>query len=745
MPTVKEVIQDKEFLTLPQPEQIKVLSNINTDFAGLSGAEQAKALAGLTEGRFPDISEPFIKPELEAGGEPSLEPALRFGTGTVVPMVTSTAGTILATPAGPAAAFGGGLAGNFLGKQATKALNAALDIKDPTKTKFTVEGTVEDAINATVEELAGLAFTKAGQKIAAPMAKRITAETIDLVNRFRRLGVEPTPAQVIKSAGLESAENILDRFFLTASSSRAFRKEQLETLVRRRDEAVRRALDGEPKEAAESIGRELVRLIDNFVESNVAGSQAAKDRVRNRFLLSVGSRETYDSLGNFQVNLLKKFGDDFRAAQEIMFNDIPTTLPQGVDTLVDATKLTTLIEDILEDPFNTVPENTFRKVLSSISSVSDPKAVNKFIRWEDLDAFRRTIGRGIGRARKPGDIVQDATAGQLSRLYSSIYETIDDFGDAGVGAGARDALKAAAKYSTDTYKFLKDPLVKRMFKTETGQAKIFNMVVHPKGSSLVKVLKRNLGPEGTDKLLDRAVHEILQTDSGVFDVATGRRVFNKFGRETLEELSNPRFVRDLERVFEEGAEIDAIPTSNAFLQSILKKAGTNPADAAHFAFKTQNSEAVAQLQRITNTRVYNNMKSLFMEDMLGDVSQPVSPTKIANAVETLSPSFANRVFTGAERQFIEDLSAVSEAMKSNEATGKGLAFLGILGGMFVYNPVKATYVAITGKEMGKLYFSKPVRDQLLKTAQLSVGTREGLRAAGRLVTMLGLDATESKE
>jgi hypothetical protein len=451
------------------------------------------------------------------GGEPMAPTEAMMG---VVPTkgVEEVWPEIGATVGGMALGIPGAAAGGALG-EAGREYVAGEGISPK---KIVTEGGIQGGIEALAR-----GGTKVLGKILAPSAGKISPETIEAAESFKRFGGELSPAQAVEGKLIDLAEGVSEASMTGGPKFFKFREGQA------------RAFESMADDLAERVG---TSLSDYEVGTLFADAIEKSDRV-----FRTQAKALYKNVDS----LTSGAGVDLRPLKEFAGEQLETALTrEGIGGSAAGDQL-----------------------IKKVAKLGD------FVSFEEASAIRSGLGEEISSflGRK------DKAAGISKKFFSMTNEAMEESAK-NLGDEAFTAWKKANSFykegkSTFQSKFMRNLLgLVEDSASRRGAEAISSQIFKPGKETAIREVKRALKgkPNVWDKLRGSYLSRVLHNATNADGVLLGRsftKEIEKMGEKTLTEIFTAQEMKDIRNLAKVGRLSQARPVGGGSMLIQLTQAG----------------------------------------------------------------------------------------------------------------------------------------------------------------------------
>jgi len=712
----------------------------------------------------------FVRPLLEIGG-------MAAGTAVGAPLAAipgpGTAGAALLTGGGYAA---GKRAADIFGEK-------VLGIPGPRRTLASEAKEVPvDVLSGGTMELGGQLLGKgvqaAGKTMIAPY-RGMTEESRGVVEIAKKHDVPLTPAEITRSRPLALTESALS--FTPGSSGvmQRARFKQLERMTELREDLLNTISQGRTSpRSLEQSGLDLKNAIDEFVSGVKVKSMGQSTKLKNDLLKSVGSTETYDSLGMSGQQLLatrsQAFSEQGGAYYQHVWDKLPPSdkipLPRMKETAIR------LYKAELDKPVSL----RNKPVMSTLSDVADLKAGGV----EGLEAFAPEIRKQIeaqletsGALSYPAKAIQgmrselthrfvaaDAAyktqvkgaqkmlsspeAGVYKQLRSALEGDLDAYFRETGNAEAKKSWEFAQAFWGAGKQLFGDQTIQKAMRTNPEN--VIDVVFTPGAITPLNKLKKAVGQEGFDKLTTGFTNKIFDKASrGGFSWEKVAEELDRYGNQTLATIYSPAQLNQLKDVVSQGIKADN-PLINEYMKKILRH--STPETILNVVFRPNNSEAVVQIKNAIPKEIFQDAKRNLTEKMLAVNDYGFyRPLKGSANYSKFDEGTLKAIYTPQESEFLREFMELSKRSLgadkiAGNPSGTAQSIITFESGRAVIrHPSTGIGYVLLPNMLARIYLSNFGRKAFTEGFILPGGIPSSANLFGKIMAIAGQDVEDLKK
>lgn len=651
-------------------------------------------------------------------------------------------------PAGAALGYG-------LGASASNLLQRALGKKKPLNNlpeavletgQQLKEGAEQEAVGAAMS----VPMAVAG-KVLAPLAEKagsVGAKSVDyLLAKAEQYGMKLTPAEVTQSKGLQLLENFLSNLPFSAGRINKFRGDQLEALVKQRENLL--SNNGGEK-ALEEVGTRIKNAVDDAVKDYSNFSETNLARLKDRVLQKVGSPETYHDLiqplqmaNEKNILRLRETKNTFyENAKDLMPDDL-TVVPENL--IGEASRFK---DELLKLPA-ALQDKQALAVVDELTKSPNP------VNADTIVATRKALNSLV--AKETNFVTGEMT--NTGRVYRQMIDGLDkDMTAMAESTGNETIIQAqqiANKANADYKNYLKDPLVKKIAEGKKPDA-IVGAVYSPGNDTEIKKFQDFYGPQfaGRAKKVFTNSFLGLNPDPSIPNAPlTGnfiRTQMQRYGT-TLNTIYTPAeigYMRRAADVLDGNISLGNEVVKNPIMKSIVKSPMASgiidiivkPRDVGNIALVKQyvGDEGMKEVQN-------GLVNKLFLKNKYGNFA----PQTFANEFNKYDARVLKSVFPEEVYNDMKHLAEVSTRVGGAEKlagnpSGTAKNVMMMFGtGFMVHNPITTTNILLGSRAFTELYLSKMGRQWLTKGFTLPAISSQAAQVASK-ITLLMLEHEKEK-
>lgn len=746
---IKEVVQDKDFLALPDSEKRKVLASLDQDFAGLSQNEQVKALSSIVKIK-PTASRQDDTPEW-AGRYPTMyglvgagKEVARFGG----EMAALTGGAIAGAPLG----IPGSIAGAGLAYGGVKQLERYLEGEDSGGTVNAIKTAGMDVVEGAAMEGAGQViakgFEKLGTTVLDPLAKKRTEKAVKTRKLYDDLELQPLPSEVIDNAPrtLAMIESVLG--YMPVSGDVMLTK-AAEKLAKFNDVRNRLLTEGRPQGEIEKIGNQIKNEAKAIAEKYKDIHGRKVQDVVDELISSLGTEGRYatgakmqDALANTKESMRNGVNARYKAVGDALGPAKNEQIQISNETMAEADRL-------FMDEMAKAPEYRNKAVLLKVKPFTSQNMLNgldkesvKFLEsnpelkqayleqwgtqngytWDAMKSMRKDLMDESARTLQ-STVGMDTPETRVNAILAKSIE-----GDMEKFAQSKGddiwSLYSQARQSSAEYHEIFDKDVLGIM--NLSKEDVLKKVVNNGEITLIRKLKAALGEEGIQPLRSLYVRQIFESAMDKSGAINTSKIFTKLKNttpETVQELLRPE---DIRRVQDISKTLDKIN---------LKYVGRNKMETLDFLETitgTSNEAIVNFLFKPNNTRNIKLAKRLLPEQSIAELQQEA----LARVLKTTPEG--NYLPLQAAKQFRQYYQPLKKLL--DEETFQKVSSLV----MVARNSQRVEQLALNASQTGQVYVGYQTARELTKIPSGENAAEKVVKFALTPLKILGLPWVLSK-
>lgn len=775
MPKIYDLLKDPEFQALNYQDKKGVLSHFDNSFSSLPEPEQDKVMQHFNLNQ-PKPAPDEIHPVAQAASDIYTPALVGFGG-----VGGAAAGAAAGAPTGPGAAVttaAGSALGMAAGEAAAEGIDRLTGLKQPIQTPGeAVSETGKNILHGAEFEAGGAALTKAANFAIRPLVGAITDSGHWVMNKAKDLGIELSPAEVVRSKGLSLLESLMDIAPVSGDIADKFHMRQAKELIKERNRLLNE--HGSP-DTIEALGEKIQQAADDLIRNHTKVNVENQIALKDRLLQKLGSTQTYAETGLSGQEALKAASEArynesrrlYEAVSDYMNNDtayVPENYRKSAIKLLNQQRMAS---SSLQDPealtvLNDVSGNsTVAKMLESVPDALRPKVMQQLqkeqigkMTWEQMAADRSRLGKliaqndpsyGFSSGAKGMKMVSDEAAG----VYKQLFKALDQDMQGAVkqaGPEAENAFNLARSYYGESKQLFNTPLMTRLAKADPE--KVVDMVFKPGAVTPIRMTRKAIGNEAFDNLKRSFTNRLFETPEGMpLTPELLKTRLKKYGAQTIGEIYGPdasmlgNFADQLEAASPELKD-------NQFFKTLLRK---DPEKVIDYLIRPNNTANAEKLMSGLGERIKQSVSKGFMTKILQDAAMnshgEFSPNMLDSTLNKYGDETLSKWLPKEALSDLKDFAQISmrlprAAMLGNNPSGTGRVILGAAGGMyFFYNPKRAMKLAVPAAILAKLYFSPMGRKYLLDGLTTTLKSPESQAVFNRLAsTALALIHEHDKE
>ena len=741
-------------------------------------------------------------------GEMKLEqdrPIRQAISNTVRPMLETgglVAGGTLASPGVATTPIGAGI-GYAAGKKTADILDELMGVKKPESLKENIVGSVKDVAEGATFEMGGQSTAKIIEKIASPMASRMTASAKLAEQEAKDVGVTLKPGETTGSKTQQLFESLMSKTpFASSVDQEWVLKNQLDPLIKARNKFIQ---TGKGSANAEQVGFKIKEAIDKHVASFAGKKTETVNAMKNSLLKRLGSEEGYETLGKEVQDVLADKSLATVIKKNKAYNDIAKEMPEGelnfksfekeskeiLDKISKLPNQSSKLKNILNVGVNQSPETAAmlkqieqypEKVQQSIakemgldlSGGAAPKD------WPTMQGIRSQLSEFIKGEDLSVKMNAPHLKGQLSnegRLYKRLKSAIDnDFERLAkeAGSGAFEKMQIAnAFYTNEFAPVWKTKLIQKM--AYTSPEKVVDVAFKPGGITEVKLAKKALGEKEFGTLKRLFTNKLLgEGKTDVFDPKGLQTQLNKYGDEMLSEVYASNEVEALKSLASNGTMLlDKKLPGSGILRSIASNTPNTVIDsivgsAEKFPGSKRVLENITLLKQFLPKSEQEGLKRAFSERLfkINQTTNMVQPIQLSKTIKTYD-KVLHKFYKPEEIEFLRKISRTGQRMalaEANAANPSGTAqnvIAWTVFGAVLIAPVNelmkgnlgdTAKTAATGvvsavllpKYLSKIVLSPAGRKYFTKGMMTKASTKKGIELATKIIASISSSEQSEK-
>jgi hypothetical protein len=753
---------------------------------GYSETEIAETLASTP--LEPKLEQDVPKTPKWAGESPNLYGAFGAAKETyqkaIKPAIEATGligGGAVAAPTGPVGQVAGAGIGYGIAKKFTDIIDKWIGRiegikKSTTLTNETVKTLNDIKSGAEMEMLGqslGSAIPRWTEKISAPFQKGMTPEAEELLALAKERGIELTPAEITGSKTLALGESLLEKVPGATDVIREMRiKGQLEPLFKNLDNLRNQ---GASKQSTDAAGRKIWEQVTDYLEKEKRLKGDTLNAIRTKVLGKLGTSESLYNLGLRGKELLKAKTVAYNERVKEAYSAVKDSLPDGefqfdnlakeAKSILDqktklagqdktmlahldwASKTTNIPKDI-EKKLAELPETVRRSILNDMEAEFMVKRD-----WETMQDFASEMSAlsskqdAIGMAM-PGMKFQQTPEGAVyNRLRQAALKDMEQIAEK-TGGEAWEKYQAAKAIYSEGAAIYKSKTIRSLAKTNPEN--LIDIAFKPNGMTEVKLMKEALGTKGFLDLRDGFTNKLLGVGKhDTFDPNFLRSELMRYGDDFLSEVYGKTTVSGLKSVAKYGLDLSLQRPGQAFLRSIAKEYPEAVVDKIVGApeSKLQSNNLLKNIQIIKQAIGKNEFEvlgeKLFDKLIsLNQTSDMVRPQTFAKMVDKYGDRVLKQFYPPEKVAELQKLAKLGHKIQSAEViagnpsgTGQTLIAWGITR-MIMIRPIQGAIVAITPKQLGRLYASKFGLKWLTYGFKVPASSKAGVEIGSKILAIM---------
>lgn len=761
MPKIFDLLKDPEFQSLGVEDKRGVLSHFDKDFEKLDQSNQDNVMRHFNLIR-PELTKEEQNPVATAASS-IYTPAL-VTVGGIGGAVAGAGAAPLAGPLAPAAPVAGSALGMAAGEAAAGGIDRILGIKSPISTPSEVVSEIgSDLSKGAAYEAGGQLISKAAGAIAAPLEGKMTDASKWVLNKAKELGIDLTPAEVVRSKSLSLLESLMDNIPIAGDIADKFKLRQMKQMVRERDRLLSEY--GSP-DKIETLGEKIQQMADDLIREHAKTNTQNSIALKDRLLRKLGSQQTYEEAGLSaqearKVASEKRFSEANRLYEDVANAIDPnaTHVPENYRKMaLEMLNQQKLPSKALQDP----------DVLSLLSDVSGKNQIDSLLgkvppelhdvvlkqlskeqiggmTWAQMAADRSRLGKLIADSDpaygfSPGARGMKLVSSEAAGVYKQLFKALDeDMGKVveSYGPEAKNALDLARSYYGESKQMFGAPFMLRIAKADPER--VIDMLFKPGATTPIRMMRKSIGNEEFTNLSNSFTNRLLEAPEGaVLDSGILRARIKKYGIDTIEEIYGPRAsdIVDLPN------QLDAVSPelkNNQFFKTLLKKEPAKVVDYLVQPNNIKNAEKLVEgLGEGAKTQVGKGLVTKILQDMAENSHGDFSPSMMDSAMNKYGDDVLQKWLPKDVFKDLKDFSKVAmrlpkSAAMGNNPSGTGrMVLAGAAGIYLINNPKRALKIAVPAAIIANLYFSPTGRKYLLEGINTSLRSPEAQKVFSRL-------------
>ncbi len=755
MPSLKEEWEQSDSIPLKQEwEESEPIEEISVDPRRFKLATQEKIMS-------------FVRPTLEMGG---LVAGGILGGGAGL---SAGPGAIVTTPTGAIIGSGLGYAG---GRQIANILEQKMGMRGrPPLSEALVETGKDVLAGSTMEaggQVAGKTLEYGLNKLFSPFSKKFTQKEIDMMKLAEKKKVPLTPAEIIESRPISLAESALS--FIPGSSGviQNQRINQLNSLIKLREELLDKVSEGaKVYKTPEQVGLDIRYQIDKFVSGIKTGNEQESLMLKNKLLKSLGSDETYESIGMATQEAIAKKSQIVNEKAKELYDTVGNLI--SGETKIKTSNVQKTANNLLEKELakpSSLQDKSIIKVLYDLSGKKNlPEGFESFsseiqkqiasklettesiYSWQTIQSIRSELNNRIiqndlaYKTQQAGaqKMLGTTTGGYYKQLRKAVEEDLETYFKETSNREAKDAWEFANAFYKESKRTFNKPSVLRLIRANPDR--VVDMAFRPNGVTEIRNIKKILAPQEfnelskkfTNKLISRASQRDFSWEKVMLE-------FNKYGEETLSNIYTIPQLKSIRNMIETGIKKDN-PVIDDYLLRVLKFSDSKT--IFNTVFRPNSYENVVKIKGLINKDTIKDAKRLLTENILElnefGVYRPFKATK---NISKFDERTLNAIYNKEELEFLKEIISLSKKSFGSERlagnpSGTAQSIITFQAGRAILkNPVTGLSYFLLPQAMAKIYLSPLARKYFTEGFKLPGNLPRSMENLTKLLSILGRDA-----
>lgn len=687
-------------------------------------------------------------------------------------------GGVVGTGAGPVGTVAGAGLGYGAGRQLSNILENAMGIRKPTPYAQTPIGSLheagQDVAAGATMEMGGQVMGGLGggviNKLFGP-SRNITPEAQKAMGIANREKVYLSPADIKQTKGLALTEQALNNAPLSATMVQQNKLKTIKGLTDYRNRIITQGGEGT---VPDYLGRKAQMEIDDYLTQLGLAKNANLNTMRDDILNSLGSNETYQSLGKKTQEQLKtssqQLFDKAGATYKAFYRQLPegTTIPgnkltQTADRLIEeqmllpegARDLKLMAElqgygtKAVPNEILALPPDIQRQAMEQMGGLNnayDPRAIQAM----RSDLYKKAMTEDAAmQMNQPGyKFVSSQKGGTYKQLRSAIDEDIRNFAEQ-TGGDPWETYSLANKiYSEGKQIFNKAEILKAM---KSNPEKVVDVLIQPNSPTSIQFARKSLGndffdnqlkPKLTSRLIDKS------TVNGVFDPKTFGKELENYG-ETLNSVYPPQELAYLRDAATTGLRIKEAPLADKYFVSLVKALENKPQAIVKMIIQPKNVKTIQKAKAVLSPETWQDVERNFLSDIMtvnkpiaGQADEFISPAKFETGLFKYSDETLKAALSPDNYRAVKELGLLSkyaqgaERMAGNPSGTAQNVIAWSQGAMIWHNPITGIGMALSPPVFAQVYFSKFGRRLFVEGFKTPAGTPKGVEIATKLTALI---------
>lgn len=636
----------------------------------------------------------------------------------------------------------------------------------------------KDVLAGGTMELGGQVAGKVLGRVVSPFGKTMTEESRQIARLAEEKGIPLTPAEITKSMPLSLTENILSYIPGSSGIMQRGRIKQLQGLISSRENLFNELTAGRTTtRSLEQAGLDIKTAIDDVVSQTKLKTEAQSATLKNNILKSLGSNETYESLGSSAQRAMADHSAQIAKQGEALYNRAWELI--GTDQKIPLPGLKERARELYRRELDKPPSLRNPGIMKVLSDVGDFRVgdvelqafgpdIRKQIEAQiemsgmtshspqSIQAMRSEINQRI----ISGDLAYQTQQMGGQRLLSSpeagIYKQLRKALDKDLNTYFATPERQEAKQAWDVAQsfwkagkqvFDKDAVRKAM---RISPDKLIETVFRPNSPMAVNQVKTAVGEQAFQNLKQGFTNRIFdKVGQGGFMWEKLDMELARHGKETLSAIYSPAELNSLTKAVNEGLKTDK-PKIDYFFRKILANSDANT--IFNVTFRPNNSENIVAVKRVVDKDLFQDAKRILTEKMLGMNELGIyRPFKGAVNFSKFDEDTLKTIYDPEELKTLKDFVAISRRSEGAEiiagnpsGTAKSLITFEA-GKAVVKNPVTGSLFWILPNGLARIYLSPIARKYFTEGFRLPGTAREATSLATKILAVAGGDAVRREE
>lgn len=643
------------------------------------------------------------------------------------------------------------------------------------------------------------ALAQAGlNRLAAPIAKRMTPEAKRRVELGQKHGIEQTPAEITQSQNLAKAETGLKWMWGSSGVMHDQSMRELKSLLDARDRLIG---SGAPSESVEALGGHIVRRATAELERATGAKRSAIEAIRESVVGRMGSRADLEPLGSASKAAMVGKSEAARKAAAEPFValknrvdpatkiETPTVQARAKDFLAqrqglpegfqgDAKLITRLrglageespelvnLKEILSrySP-DTVQGRMAQKNLAKITNETTAKQS-----WSGLQELRSELKDLVRKEDAATAANLPGLRGQLSKeggIYGELGKALDE--DIAnyvnqVGGGLAEEFAAARKGWAEYKQVFTNPVFKAF--ARSSPEKLQGMLFRPREVTPIRAFRAAVGDEALKPHQARFISDLMGLNSGKeFSAKLLQDNLNRYGPEMLKEAVGAEQYAALKAIARGAKRIEEVPISNPAIKFLARQSPEKVFDSllsrsatVHTAEKVDavNYKRLQEIIPLVGEEGKRRIAQKAMERMLTLNKEGfLTPQVMANAESMYGKRTIGILFPPKVVKELEEIAFLAKSMANSQrvaqnasGTAQGIATVGSMTTLMStlvhaattgnFAPFAMSTATIGGfNGLARLYLSPLGRKWLTEGLRVPVGSARAMQLGAQLAKLI---------